>query len=367
MFIKAEGKLAATCASVQHGGRANASEGLRSAFPLELEYEQWEILILIMKILIAIGLAGLLTTGCLNRSHPANRHAVEIVPVEHALRVSIDGEQFTDYIYEGLSRPALYPLLGPGQVAMTRHWPFEDVPGEDHDHPHHRSVWYEHGSLNHVDFWSEVPGAGKTVHIKFLKVHSGDGVGMIQSTNLLVSASNMPVASDVRTLRFYKIPHGKMFDYEVTTYASSGAITFGDTKEGTLGIRIAESMRLMRNKKPADGHIVLSTGARDNETWGKRAEWCDYYGPVQGKTVGIAIFDHPKNPRFPTWWHVRDYGLLAANPFGIHDFEKKPAGTGDLTVPSGQSITFRYRIYLHEGDEQQGMVAAKYAEWCRQP
>jgi len=47
----------------------------------------------------------------------------------------------------------------------------------------------------------------------------------------------------------------------------------------------------------------------------KHADWCDYYGSIGGKTVGIAMFDHPSNPRHPTTWHVRDYGLFAANPF----------------------------------------------------
>jgi hypothetical protein len=85
---------------------------------------------------------------------------------------------------------------------------------------------------------------------------------------------------------------------------------------------------------------------------------------VEGKTVGVAIFDHPKNPRHPTWWHVRNYGLFAANPFGIHDFEKKSAGAGDMKIAPGQSVTFRYRLYLHEGDEKQARVAERYKEYA---
>jgi hypothetical protein len=104
---------------------------------------------------------------------------------------------------------------------------------------------------------------------------------------------------------------------------------------------------------------------KDEEAWRKRADWCDYCGPVGGKTVGVAIFDHPDNPRHPTWWHVRDYGLFAANPFGIHDFEKKPKGTGDSTLPAGQSITFRYRFYFHRGNETQARVAERYQEYVR--
>jgi len=128
-------------------------------------------------------------------------------------------------------------------------------------------------------------------------------------------------------------------------------------------------MRLKPNKENAGkptGHIINSEGVRDEATWGKRAAWCDYYGPVEGKIVGIAIFDHPQNPRHPTWWHVRDYGLFAANPFGRHDFEKLPDKTaGNLVVPAGQSITFRYRFYVHEGDEKQSKVAERYADYVK--
>ena len=85
------------------------------------------------------------------------------------------------------------------------------------------------------------------------------------------------------------------------------------------------------------------------------------------KVVGVAIFDHPRNQRHPTWWHVRDYGLFAANPFGQHDFEKlADKSAGNLTVPAGQSITFRYRFYLHPGDAAQGHVAAKYQEYINE-
>jgi len=61
---------------------------------------------------------------------------------------------------------------------------------------------------------------------------------------------------------------------------------------------------------------------------------------------------------------VRDYGLFAVNPFGIHDFEKKPAGTGDLVIPAGQSATFKYRFYFHKGDDKQGKVAELYREYA---
>ncbi len=298
----------------------------------------------------------------------ASKDGVQIIQLPDRLRVEINGELFTEYYFTNVPRPFCYPLIGPDEAAMTRNWPMKTVPDEEHDHPHHRSFWFAHGSVNGNDFWSEEKNFGHIVHDKFLEIESGDKAGVIKSANRWVAADGTVVCTDERTLRIYA-PQSKaerMFDFEITLTASNGPLTFGDTKEGTMAVRLAETMRL--KGKVGHGHIVNSEGLRDSQTWGKRADWCDYSGPVNSNIVGIAIFDHPSNPRHPTWWHVRDYGLFAANPFGRHDFESLPDKTaGNLTVPAGQSITFRYRFYLHEGDEQQANVAAKYQDYIREP
>jgi hypothetical protein len=285
---------------------------------------------------------------------------------EGVLRITINGKLFTEYHYKDVPKPYYYPLLGPDELAMTRKWPMENEPGE-HDHKHHRSLWYGHQSVNGLDFWDEEPKACKTVHTGFKEITSGAQEGVIKSTDNWVAQDGTVICSDERTFRIYNRPDNeRMFDFDITIHTPPGKdVVFGDNKDGVMATRVAESMRLVdAKKKPGEGHIVLSTGLRDEDTWGKRADWCDYYGPVDGKIVGVAIFDHPSNPRHPTWWHVRDYGLFAANPYGVHDFEKKPAGTGDLTVPAGGSITYRYRFYMHEGNEQQAQVKEKYLEYA---
>lgn len=290
---------------------------------------------------------------------------VQITELINRLRVELDGKLFTEYYFKDVPRPFCYPLIGPGEAPMTRNWPIVQNADDSHDHKHHRSLWFAHGSVNGHDFWSEDKDFGRTVHEKFTEVKSGKDVGIISSQNQWVTADGKVVCTDDRTLRIYHPtePQQRLFDFEITLHASNGDLTFGDTKEGTMALRLAETLRL--KGKVGQGHIINSKGVRDGETWGKRAEWCDYYGPVDGKTVGVAIFDHPQNPRHPTWWHVRDYGLFAANPFGKHDFEslRDDKTAGNLVVPAGQSITFRYRFYLHAGDDQQAKVADKYQEY----
>ncbi len=294
---------------------------------------------------------------------------VKVTEQDKKVTVEIDGKLFTEYFTQDVIRPYFYPVVGPTGVPVIRHWPItEGGPDEEHDHPHHKSLWYTHGAVNGIDFWSD--GKGKIVHDKFLEISSGPKVGVIKSQNNWVAPDGKLVCTDTRTHRFYSRPEGQMMDFEVTIHASNGQVTMGDTKEGSMAIRLAPSMQLTPTKamkargEAGKGHIVNSEGQTDNATWGKRAAWCDYYGPVNNEVVGVAIFDHPENPRHPTWWHVRDYGLFAVNPFGIHDFEKKPAGAGDFVIPAGQSATFKYRFYFHKGDEKQGKVAELYREYA---
>ncbi len=279
------------------------------------------------------------------------------------LKVEMDGKLFTEYHFKDVSRPFLYPIFGPGGARMTRDWPMAESPNEERDHPHHRSLWFSHGAANGVDFWSEGQKAGKTIQTQPAEVKNGKERGMIRAKNQWVSKEGKTIASDVTTMTFHQSPAGKFIDYHITIRPVEGeSLVLGDTKEGTMAIRIAETMRL--KGKVGGGHIVNSEGIKDGETWGKRAAWVDYFGPVAGKTVGVAIFDHPTNPRHPTWWHVRDYGLFAANPFGVHDFEKKPAGTGDFTIPKGGAATFQYRFYFHEGDASQAKVGAEFSRYA---
>ncbi|HZW35009.1 MAG TPA: DUF6807 family protein, partial [Isosphaeraceae bacterium] len=95
--------------------------------------------------------------------------------------------------------------------------------------------------------------------------------------------------------------------------------------------------------------------------------WVDYAGVIDGQTVGVAIMDHPTSFRHPTYWHVRDYGLFAANPFGISQFTGDPGRRGDVILTPGQTLTFRYRVCLHTGDAASGRIADRYHDFANPP
>jgi hypothetical protein len=333
-------------------------------------------------------LTSLLLAVLITARVQAASEGVKVVHSNDHVRVEINGELFTQYWFAMNQHPAVlkakdgslttnatrktyfWPITGPGGVQMTRSWPMKTgVPGEQEDHEHHRGLWFSHGAVNGVDFWAEKKNSGKIRHDQFLELKSGKDEGVIRASCKWIAPDGKVVCTDERTLRVYNRPgNERLFDFEITIKAPADRdVLFGDTKEGTMAIRINEQMRAAHGKKAGQGRIAQNTGAADvgshNSTWGKRATWTDYSGPVDGKVYGVAIFDHPSNPVHPTYWHVRDYGLFAANPFGVHDFEKKAPGTGNLNIPAGQSVTFKYRFYIHEGDEKAGKVAERYKEY----
>ena len=313
----------------------------------------------LLKVTAGLGLAA----GPWFPAWAAVKSGVSVTRTEQTVRVEIDGTLFTEYHFQDAARPYFYPVIGPGGDPVTRNWPMKAGEHEDQDHPHHRSLWYSHGNVNGHDFWEEKTGHGRIVHDTFVETKSGPEVGIIVSRNNWVSDAGDIVCTDTRTHRFKSVPRGTLMDIDITFHASHGAVTLGDTKEGSMALRLAPTMRVRGDV--AEGHIVNSEGDEGAEAWGKRAAWCDYYGPVAGKTVGVAIFDHPSNPKHPTWWHVRDYGLFSANPFGVHDFEEKPPGTGDIHIASGESLTFRYRLFFHLGDDEEAGVAEHYLEYAK--
>ncbi len=284
---------------------------------------------------------------------------------ESAVTIHWRGQPFTAYVYRGAPKPYLYPLYAPNGKPLTRHFPMQIVPGESMDHPHHRSVWFTHGEVNGVDFWAEGAGKGTIVHRQIERVEAGAVLARIVAHNDWLAPDGKKVCAETTEIIAYRTPDFGWLDYRITLIASEGEVRFGDTKEGTFGIRVASSMEV---KRGTGGQIVTAAGQRDRDAWGKRAEWCDYTGPVEGEIVGIAVFDHPDNLRHPTYWHVRDYGLFAANPFGVHDFVPgTPKGTGDYRLARGEQLILRYRLCLHKGRTEQAGIAQHYEAYQHPP
>lgn len=316
---------------------------------------------------------------------------VSVAELSDCIEVKIDGQIFTEWRHKEWAAPFLYPVIGPNGENVTRHFPMkEGLPGEDPDHPWHRSIRFSHSDVNGFNFWW-APGkekAGHSAEVKLEKIEkmtSGKS-GELVLWNQWLGDGKLVLREKVRLVFAPMENKELLMDYDITLEAADAPVVFGDKRDGGLLVRVAGTMKVEDEKgNRGAGTILNSRGDKNADAWGRRAEWTDYSGPdASGKTVGIALFDHPSNLRFPTHWHARTYGLMTANRFGADHFEgnygdhktvicapSKGANcaacashSGDYTLAAGQSITLRHRFYFHHGDALQAGVAGRYDDYA---
>jgi hypothetical protein len=269
--------------------------------------------------------------------------------------ITIDGKPFTTF-HTGVEagKPFLAPLRSASGKIVTRRFPMEDVPGESRDHLHHRGLWFSYDDVNGVKFWENEP--------TYTKPHMGREVvrstewkdGTLAAIIEWRDPDGKTLLVENRNMKFYPGRDRRTIDFLITLTATVD-VTFGDTKEGAFAIRLADQFTERKGGRmvDADGRAGML------KVWGKRSNWVDYTAEVDGERLGVAIFDHPKNPNHPTYWHARDYGLFALNPFGQNAFDPD-AEERRTKLASGQKLEYRWSVVIHSGDAESGHVAELY-------
>jgi methane monooxygenase PmoA-like len=303
---------------------------------------------------------------------------VKIAQSAEQIAVEIDGRPFTVFYIGGkdLNRPYLHPIRAASGKIVNRSFPAGQVAGETTDHPHHAGLFYGHGDVNGFNYWAiqNVPTApskedatmGRIVLKNVTSVKSGKESGTVDVVLDWLKPDGQPLLTETRRMTFYSHPELRIIDFDFD-FAAVDKVVFRDTKEGTFAMRMATALEEPAAKEkpgaiPRTGKLINAQGGeREANVWGKRSEWVDYAGVLDGEKVGVVMMDHPGNPRHPTYWHSRGYGLHSINPFGLHDFLNDPKQDGSLTVAPGQHVRFRYRVVVHPG-----LAAARIAELYKQ-
>jgi hypothetical protein len=320
-------------------------------------------------------LAGLLVAAAL----PARAADVSIaVAPDHSnVTFTIGSDEVTRYyIGPTVAKPYFYPVLAPGRVPVTRGWPMvKGLPKETTDHVHQKSAWFCHGDVipeglkvvpsgdkhvKGVDFWSEGKGHGAIACVDV----SAKG-NVLTTKNEWRDSGGTKVLDETRTITLTSVEGGPLFVFDIVLTASVCPLTFGDTKEGSFGVRVNDQIKL--SAKGVRSALVNADGkSGEAAVWGMLSDWCDYSGEVDGKLAGIAVFDHPKN-RSRAAWHSRGYGLMAANPFGRggSGFPARKGSDDLVKLAMGESLTLRYGLFLHAGDAKGGKVAEAFRAFAK--
>lgn len=295
---------------------------------------------------------------------------------QHADRLVVyrDLTPIATYVFRDpeILRPYFTNVRTPNDLAITRqHPPRAGIDSVDHA-TMHPGIWLAFGDVNGHDFWRN---KDRVEHLEFVEPPTAklvDKVGVVTFTvkNRYVSGNNVVCTEVARhAIRAERDGYLFLFDSE---FAGEQTIVFGDQEEMGLGIRVAEGITV----RSGAGRIENSDKAQnEKEVWGKQADWCDYSGVITTKgkgkpgneeskqRVGLLLVPHPQNFR-RSWMHVRDYGLLVANPFGQRAFTK--AEPSRIEIPPGQVLRLRFGVWAYTANPDQNVeLAAMAAQYVR--
>ena len=295
---------------------------------------------------------------------------VKVTQEKEKVRVEIDGKPFTDFVLESgtAMKPYLYPLRSVSGKLVTRHYPMEIVPGEPKDHQHQRGLWFAHDRVNGNDFWNnesdyKTPNRGRIVVEKITDAKSGKDEGIIAANLRWDDLAGNQLVRETRQMIFRKHPTMRIIDFDIKLTALT-KVTFGDSKDGTFGIRLAVPLQEENKEGPHTGTLTNAAGLQtEKNVWGKPSDYMDYSGELEGEKLGVTIFDHPSNSR-RAHWHVRAYGLFSANPFGRKTFDRTVAEDVTVLEPGGQ-LHFRYRLIIHPGDAKTAGLQKIWEEYSK--
>lgn len=256
-------------------------------------------------------------------------------------------------------KPFLFPLHAPdGTNVLRTIVPTKEDQGSSKDgtdHFHHKGVWVAVDSVNDekLNFWHE----GDPIVCKSVTHETQKGAGRISIVNHWMQGEK-PLVKETTTIEIFP---SRLFVYYIHIEAVDKDVTFHDTKEGFLAVRMAHTMREMQG-----GHVLNADGLKGSaECWGKPTPWIDYVGEVKGSTCGMTLMDHPDNFR-KSRYHVRNYGLFAISPFGPKKYSNGKEEASPVTLkPGGDGVTLTYGLYIHNGDTDKAKVADRYQDFLK--
>jgi len=315
---------------------------------------------------------------------------VQLIEGNNKVDVMIGGKLFTSYIYGSkMTKPVLVPVRTPSGVEVNRRHPLTEAEGASTDHSHHVGIFFAVDQVNGTNFWRNTAPPPQIKHIKITELTSGTGRGKLSTIMHWIDNDGRVVLEEKRSMIFLAAEHENEYavDFSIDLTAKDAKVVFDDIEEGMFAIRVSDYLRQGRAKlslesdQPLPKESIAGTGmyfsSNGDETakniWGKRARWVALRGIRQQKVVGVAILNHPASINYPTWWHVRDYGLFSANPLGQGDFQrqrprqyrKNKVIPLRLTLEPGETAHFRFLVIIYEGIRTKEQIEERFGDFIK--
>ncbi len=290
--------------------------------------------------------AGLVMLGHAERVRGTNvQTRIAFQSQADSLLIRVDDRPLATYVYRdpAILRPYFKDVCAPGGVQVTRHHPpREGVDPLDHASMH-PGLWLAFGDLGGSDFWRN---KATVVHGGFVTAPQAKGDKGTFAVRSRYVTEGDTICEEICTYTFQVRPGGYLILWDSAFQSKRSGLYFGDQEEMGLGVRLATPIMVKPyENRHRPGRILDDHGRRnEKEIWGQQAAWCDYSGRMDDIFTGIMIMPDPHNAA-ACRWHVRDYGLMVANPFGQSVFKK--GSVAKTEIGSDQPLHLRFGILLH--------------------
>jgi hypothetical protein len=287
------------------------------------------------------------TVAMSSEPKPVPRMQVIPMPYDQA-SFQRNGVEITRYHFgPGLHRPFLLPIIGPSGRSLTR----MGHPHDPESHSHHNSVWISHHDVNGTDFWAD-RGGGKIRHKRIVEYEDNNEFAYLVAENEWIGKDGRVLLLEIRRISAIPLPDAEWFlAIDMEFKAMNETVTLGKNPFGMIGVRMAKTIGV----HDGGGTIRNSEGAvNEKEVFWKQAKWVDYSGAITNdKREGIALFDHPENPNFPSYFHVRNDGWMGASS----TFD------GPRDIRPGKPLHLHYGLYIHRDIKSIKEIEVKWKQF----
>ena len=243
----------------------------------------------------------------------------------------------------------LHPVRTPSGEALTAFAPS--------DHLHHRGVflaWYaiSAGDLK-ADFWGWdkfAPTDGRVIEARATQFETGEvGPRLLVENDWTVNGQTL-VAENLQTkIRQQGCANVIDLRYELTPTAD---VTLDQGAFGGFCVRMRKDGQITFTDPNGKVSLAWPHYLKPETDW-PTADWYDLSIELDGgRTVGMAVLDHPDNP--PSGWHNLA-SLAMINPC--------ITAAGPITIKKGQPLVLRYRLVAHDGPAPLELLRELSTQW----
>lgn len=263
--------------------------------------------------------------------------------------VTVDGVLFTAYKFADSQKyPYFWPVNGPisGKTVTTE---------SSEPYPHHHSLFFGCDKVNGGNYWQESNRRGQIVS-RGPKIIESSGSRVVFTDECLWQRPQQePVIRDTRRITVTAPrPTLRFIDFEITLEPLTD-VRIEKSNHALFSARVVPELNVQ------NGGVLVNAEGKTSEkgTFGVRSPWCDYSGPRNEVTEGIAILQHPDNRWYPCRWFTRDYGFFSPTPMNWLE-------EGHLVLPQGEPLRLRYRVVVHAGNAETADIANLFEQYRRE-